>query len=150
MGWPQSGTPWRWFRLADPDRMKANSGLVGVGRYGVGQPDRWVRELMAYEIRRPTELADWFGYVEVYAPSFPEEDGHTTASAFAIAFKALESFVQHTPTDEGKERLRQCDRNLRLAFEAFEKGDDISGSRLVQETAQMFQKCRKYIDVSDA
>jgi hypothetical protein len=88
--------------------------------------------------------------VEVYAPSFPAEDGHTTASAFAVAFKAIELFVRRTPSEEGKERLRQCDRNLRVAFEAFEKGDDLSGSRLVQETVQMFQKCRKYIDVSDA
>jgi hypothetical protein len=102
-----------------------------------------------YEIRRPTELVDWFAYAILYAPEFPVEDGSTNASAFAVAFKAFELFTKHCKTDEGKERVRECERNLQVAFELYEGGDSVSGEKFVSETRQMFQRCRKYIDISD-
>ena len=40
-GWPQSGTPCRWFRPANLDKIERSSGLAGFGEYGVGQPHRW-------------------------------------------------------------------------------------------------------------
>lgn len=36
--------PCRWFRLLDLDVIKRNSGLAGIGEYGVGQPHRWARK----------------------------------------------------------------------------------------------------------
>lgn len=104
---------------------------------------------MGYEIKRPTELADHLAYLSAYAPNFPAEDGETTATAFAMAFKALELFIQHCRTEEGKERVRECERNLRVAYEFYEKGDEFTGDKMVQETAEMFRRCRKYISISD-
>src|SRR5262245_11245206 len=94
------------------------------------------------EITRPTELVDLFAYIEVCAPNFPGEDACTNADVFSWAFNALELFLQHAKTEEGKEKLRECERNLRVAYEFFEKGDEVSGSKFVQETEQMFQKAK--------
>jgi hypothetical protein len=73
----------------------------------------------------------------------------TAPSAFADAWQTLEYFITNTPTEEGKELLRQCVRNLNVAFEYLEHGDDVSGSKLVMETEEMFKRCRKYIALSD-
>jgi hypothetical protein len=105
---------------------------------------------MPYEIKRPTELADFFAYLSAYAPNFPAEDGFTNATAFNMAFKALELFIQNCRTEEGKECVRECERNLHVAYECYEKGDDFTGDKMVQETAEMFRRCRKYINISDA
>jgi hypothetical protein len=100
-------------------------------------------------IKRPTELVDVLSYLEAYAPNFPEEDQCTTATVFGEVFAARQLFVENTPTDEGKERVRQCERNLRVAFEDYEHGDELRGAQLLRETGEMFRKARKYIAVSD-
>jgi len=82
-------------------------------------------------------------------PDFPPEDDCTTAGVFAEAWAALGRFIENTPTEEGKERLHQCVRNLHVAFEMSENGNDEQASQFVQETEQMFQRARKYIDMSD-
>jgi hypothetical protein len=101
------------------------------------------------DFKRPTEFADYLVYVETYAPEFPAEDGLTHPAAFADAWKAIEYFIQQTPLAEGKELLRQCARNLHVAYEYYEQGDDITGGKMVAETSEMFRRCRKYIDLSD-
>ena len=76
-----------------------------------------------FPITRLTELVDLLAYIEVYAPNFPDEDQCTTATVFGEAFAALQLFIDNTPTEEGKERVRQCERNLHVAYEMFEHGD---------------------------
>lgn len=98
---------------------------------------------------RPTELADLLGFLTIVDADYSDELGVTAGSAFADAWETLEYFISHTPTEEGKERLRECIRNLHVAFEYLEHGDNVSGSELVMETEQMFKRCRKYIALSD-
>lgn len=102
---------------------------------------------MRYE--RPTELADQLVFLSTMDANYSDESGVTTPSAFADALETLEYFISQTPTEEGKERLRQCVRNLHVAFEYLEHGDYESGSDLVMETEEMFKRCRKYIALSD-
>jgi hypothetical protein len=102
-----------------------------------------------FEVNRPSELVDLLAYLALYMPEFPAEDNCTTAEVFAAAWTAINRFIDHTPTEEGKERLRQCVRNLHVAFEMSEDGNDVQASQFVQETEQMFQRARKYIDMSD-
>ena len=103
-----------------------------------------------FRITRPTEFADLLVYMATYSPNFPAEDACSNASVFAEAFAALALFEANSPTEDGKEAVRQCDRNLRVAFEHFEHGDDRNGSQLVQETEGLFRKARKFIRISDA
>ena len=103
---------------------------------------------MIYE--RPTELADHLVFLSTIDADFSDEFGTTSSSAYAEAWNALEYFIAHTPTDEGKERLRQCIRNLHVAYEYLEHGDSVTGQDLVMETEEMFKKCRKFIALSDA
>ena len=104
---------------------------------------------------RPSELADYFGYMILCAPDeYPYEDFEgdiqpTNASVFADAFRALESFVVIAKTEEGRERLNECLRNLRIAYEFYELGDNRQGDEFLQETERMFHRCRKYIPISD-
>ncbi len=107
-------------------------------------------------IERPTELQDLLGYIFLCAPDkYPVEDylpadkQPTNASEFATAFDALQRFTAAVSTEEGKEKLRECERNLRVAYELFEHGDEIEGARLVQDTGKMFLRARKYIPISD-
>jgi hypothetical protein len=111
--------------------------------------NEWKLQMRTYKIRRPTEFVDWIAYMILYAPTYPAEDGHSNASAFAIAFDALELFVERSNTDEGKRHVRECERSLRVAFELYEKGDEARGCVLIQETREMFQRCRKFINASD-
>lgn len=96
-----------------------------------------------FEIKRPTELTDHLWYLSTC------DLQSTTASDFAEAWNALDLFIEHSLTEEGKEKLRQCKRNLHVAFEMFESGDTRSASEFVEETIEMFQKCRKFIAISD-
>ena len=102
---------------------------------------------MRYE--RPTELADHLGFLSTIDANYSDEFGTTAPSAFADAWETLAYFIEHTPTEEGKERLRQCIRNLHVAFEYLEHGDDVSGNDLVMETEEIFKHSRKYIALSD-
>jgi hypothetical protein len=104
---------------------------------------------MRYE--RPTELADHLAFLStIEEPNYVDEYGATSASLFADAWTTLEYFIQQTPTDEGKEKLRQCIRNLHVAFEYLEDDDGVTASDLVMETEEMFKRSRKYIALSDA
>ena len=67
----------------------------------------------------------------------------------AIAFEVLQRFTEAARTEEGKEKLRECERNLRVAYELFEHGDEIEGAKMAQETEKMFLRARKYIPISD-
>jgi hypothetical protein len=99
---------------------------------------------------RPTELADHLVLLStIEDPNYTDEFGTTSASAYAEAWTSLEHFIEHTPTEEGKEKLRQCVRNLHVAFESLEHGDGVSASDLVMETEEMFKRARKYIALSD-
>lgn len=107
-------------------------------------------------IERPTELQDLLGYIFLCAPDqYPVEDylppdkQPTNASEFATAFEALQRFTEAARTEEGKEKLRECERNLRVAYELFEHGNEIDVAKMVQETEQMFLRARKYIPISD-
>jgi hypothetical protein len=102
-----------------------------------------------FEVTRPSELVDLLAYLAIYMPDFPTEDNCTTAEVFAETWAALGRFIENTPTEEGKERLRQCIRNLHVAFEMSEDGNDVQASQFVQETEQMFQRARKYIELTD-
>ena len=82
-------------------------------------------------------------------PNFIDEFGTTSASAYAEAWTTIDHFIEHTPSEEGKENLRQCIRNLHVAFEYLEGGDGVSASDLVMETEEMFKRARKYIALSD-
>src|SRR6187402_2406597 len=103
---------------------------------------------MRYE--RPTELADHLVFLStIEDPNYLDEFGTTSASAYADAWNTLEHFIERTPTEDGKEKLRQCVRNLHVAFEYLEGGDGLSASDMVMETEQMFKRARKYIALSD-
>jgi hypothetical protein len=103
---------------------------------------------MRYE--RPTELADHLVLLStIEDPNSTDEFGTTSSSAYAEAWTTIEYFIEHTPTEEGKEKLRQCVRNLHVAFEYLEHGDGMSASDLVMETEEMFKRARKYIALSD-
>lgn len=105
---------------------------------------------MRHPIERPTELADLFSYIVLYAPDFPDEDECTNAEVFADAFDALDRFATSTATNEGEEAVLQCKRNLQVAYEYYEDGDDVTGSKMVQETEELFRLARRFIRVSDA
>ena len=99
---------------------------------------------------RPTELADHLVLLStIEDPNYTDEFGTTSASAYAEAWTSLERFIEHTPTEEGKEQLRQCVRNLHVAFQYLEDGDGDSACDLVMETEVMFKRARKYIALSD-
>jgi hypothetical protein len=99
---------------------------------------------------RPTELADHLVFLStIEDPSYSDEFGTTSASAYADAWTALEHFIKHTPTEEGKEKLRRCVRNLHVAFQYLEDGDGVSASDLVLETEEMFKRARKFVALSD-
>lgn len=111
---------------------------------------------MRYEIKRPTELVDELAYILAYAPNdYPQEDflsadqQPTNATVFGQAFEAMERFIDSAKTVEGRERLRECDRNLHVAYELYESGDVVRASEMAQETEDMFWRCRKYISISD-
>lgn len=110
---------------------------------------------MGMDFQRPTELADYFGYMILCAPDeYPYEDFRgdnqdTNASVFGDAFRALEKFIASTRSEEGREKLSECLRNLKVAFEFYEHGDNKQGDEFLQETDRMFQRCRKYIPISD-
>jgi hypothetical protein len=108
------------------------------------------------EIERPTEFVDHLGYILLSAPDeYPYEDylspeeQPNNATAFAEAFRAMQMFIDSARTEEGREKLRECDRNLHVAFELYEKGDAVRAAHLVQDTEDMFQQCRKHIPISD-
>lgn len=98
---------------------------------------------------RPTELADHLTFIEAFAPDFPPDTHTTVPQAFADACETLEHFIAHTPTAGGKELLQQCIRNLHVAYEYYEDGDETTGGKTVMETEEMFRRCRKYISLSD-
>src|SRR5688572_2588907 len=108
------------------------------------------------EIKRPTELV---GHLIVIASCAPDEylyedwlapdQQPTNATFFRDAFEALDRFTETAKTEEGKERLRECKRNLQVAFELYEHSDNARAANLVFETEGMFQRCRKYIPISD-
>lgn len=99
---------------------------------------------------RPTELADHLAFLStIEDPSYTDKFGTTSASAYAEAWNTLNHFIEHTPTEEGKEKLRPCARNLQVAYEYLEGGDGVSATDLVMETEQMFKRARKYIAISD-
>jgi hypothetical protein len=103
---------------------------------------------MQYE--RPTELADHLVFLgTIEDPNYSNEFGITSVSAYADAWTTLEHFIEHTPTEEGKEKLRQCVRNLHVAFEYLEHADGVSATDLVMETEELFKRARKYIALSD-
>jgi hypothetical protein len=107
------------------------------------------------EFQRPTELADHFGYMILCAPDlYPHEDylgdnQVTNAIAFRDASRGLEKFIASARTEEGQEKLSECLRNLHVAYEFYEHGDNEQGAEFLQETERMFQRCRKYIPISD-
>jgi hypothetical protein len=80
---------------------------------------------------------------------FLGDNQDTNASVFGDAFRALEKFVSSARTDEGRERLTECLRSLHVAYEFYEHGDNTQGDEFLQETERMFQRCRKYIPISD-
>ncbi len=88
---------------------------------------------MNIDFQRPTELADYFGYMILCAPDdypyedFLGEDQDTNASVFANAFRAFEKFIASARTDEGREKLSECLRNLHVAYEFYEDGDNKQG-----------------------
>lgn len=103
------------------------------------------------KFNRPTELKDFFSYVLAYAPNdYPEEDGYTNATAFAVIFESLEYFLKSVSSSDGKEEMKQLVRNLRITYEEYEQGNDIEAAHLLQESEALFRKCRKYIRLSDA
>ena len=99
-------------------------------------------------IKRPTEMADFLVYIEAYAPTFPE-DHQSCASAFGDAFTALDLFASSTKSAEGHEAVLQCKRHLQVAYEYYESGDDLTGSKTVEEAIELFRKARRFITVSD-
>jgi hypothetical protein len=101
-------------------------------------------------VNRPAELTDLLAWLAVYAGDEEKMTmGCTRASQFAFAFEALKLFIASTNSENGKEKLRECERNLHVAYESYEHDDNMSGSHLVQDTMAMFQSARKYIDLSD-
>ena len=108
------------------------------------------------EIDRPTEFVDQLAYILLSAPDdYPYEDylspdaQPNNATAFGEAFRAMQRFIDSAKTEEGKEKLRECDRQLHVVYELYEKGDDVRAAHLLQDTEDMFQRCRKYISISD-
>jgi hypothetical protein len=102
------------------------------------------------KLTRPTQLVAQLAFIQTYAPDeyLPRHET-TNAQAFAEALDAIQYFKQQTPTDEGREALEQCARNLRVAFEMFEKDDPVRACHFVQDTSEMFQKARKYIALDE-
>ena len=99
---------------------------------------------------RPTELADHLVLLStIEDPNYADEFGTTSASAYAEAWTSLDHFIEHTPTEEGKQKLRQCARNLHVAFGYLEDGDGESAIKLVMETEEMFKRARKYIALTN-
>jgi hypothetical protein len=96
------------------------------------------------------ELAHHLVFLTMIDGNYADEYGSTTASVYAEAWDALERFLSRTPSDEGKELLRQCIRNLRAALEHLQGGDVAAGQRLAAETEQTFKACQKYIEIEDA
>ncbi|MCI0638887.1 MAG: hypothetical protein L0Y72_05190 [Gemmataceae bacterium] len=103
------------------------------------------------DILRPTELADHFAYMLAYAPdNYPQEFGrYTNADAFGDAFRAVRLFRDSAKTEEGKERLTECERHLHVCFEYYEHGDTVTAFLCLQEVMEMFRKFRRYISISD-
>ncbi len=99
--------------------------------------------------KRPTEFADRLVFLSTVNADYIDEYGRTSASLFADAWKSLDHFIENTPTEEGKELLRQCARNLHLAYEYLEHGDYRTGAKTVIETEDVFRRSRKYISLSD-
>jgi hypothetical protein len=93
---------------------------------------------MRYE--HPRELADHLFFLSTIDAHFSDEYGTTTQSAFDEARQSLEYFVERARTDETKELLRQCLRNLDAALDHLEKGEDGAGSRLLLETEELFKR----------
>ncbi len=99
--------------------------------------------------KRPTEFADRLVFLSTVDCNYKDEYGRTAPSIYADAWKTLDYFIVHTPTEGGKELLRQCVRNLHVAFEYLEHGDGFTGAKTVIETEEIFRRCRKYIALSD-
>ena len=102
------------------------------------------------KITRPSLFSAHLTFIQTYGPDdyLPRHET-TNALAFADAFAALEYFKEQTPTDEGKEAVEQCARNLRLAFEQFEKDQVLPACRTVQDAAEMFAKARRFIAIDE-
>ena len=61
----------------------------------------------------------------------------------------LDRFAKLTKTAESHEGVMQGKRQLQVAFEFFEHGDDVTGAQTLQEVEELFRKARRFIAVSD-
>jgi hypothetical protein len=68
LGWPQGGTPPKWFQPCSFDKIKSSSGLAGTGESGVGRPARWPKWRYAgcHEDRTPSRLSDSSVFLAMY------------------------------------------------------------------------------------
>jgi hypothetical protein len=98
----------------------------------------------------PSELANHLLFLGMIDADFKDEFGTTAESAFAEAYDALDYFIELTPSEIGKEKLRECIRNLRTAFKYLQDGDVYGAGELIGETEELFNKYQAYIIVADA
>lgn len=98
---------------------------------------------------QPSELANHLLFLGMIDADFKDEFGTTTESAFAEAYDSLDHFIELTPSEVGKEKLRECNRNLRTAFKFLQDGDVHGAGELIRETEELFQKYQAYIVVAD-
>jgi hypothetical protein len=108
--------------------------LPGTGADGVA----------SVEYSQPDELGHHLVFLTMIDGNYADEYGSTTA------WDALERFLARTPSDEGKELLRQCIRNLHAALEHLQGGDVAGGQKLAAEVEQTFKACQKHITIGDA
>jgi hypothetical protein len=102
------------------------------------------------EYSQPGELGHHLVFLTMIDGNYADEYGSTTASVYAEAWDALERVLSQTPSDEGKELLRQCIHNLHAALEHLQGGDVAAGQRLAAEAEQTFKACRQFIQGLDA
>jgi hypothetical protein len=96
------------------------------------------------KIRRPDEMQGLLALLQEQARDYQRRH-----QAFADVFDGFEYLKTRTPTDEGKEALQQCIRNLHVAFKDFEHEHFDFALQAVEETSDMFRQARRYIDTDD-
>ena len=88
-------------------------------------------------------IADFFAYVQAYAPCFPEEDQVSLASAFQSLTEGVLEQLASTRSDVARHWFQLCIRDLEKAKTAYETEDRDQGLRLLQSAESSFEDGRK-------
>ena len=81
---------------------------------------------------------DRFSYILLGCPNFPPSTGTTTWSAFEKQVGFIDSMIEQTESEEGKQWLRVCLQEVRQSWKAYEVGDLSKGRKLIQLAKEHF------------